>query len=302
MKVLPIAILCGLFCGTLGTLSAVWTVLCIGRGDFLTAAVTLGIAAFCFGFIIPFFKVVPGNIAPRAKFDDEGTTFRPDGGIDIPIQISVFGLVLACALFVIFAPLGKVDIPVPPSMRYSIPFTSGVVVLMGVPLVWRNLRRGSTKYLRVTPNGYELAQGWGSASGDWEQVQDVSDEAPGQKAPTPGAVVFVMSDDSSHTVAAVESHRMVWRCDSWFGSTGSTRTAAANSPTAEPSSGLPRSVSTHLRSRRACARCTQMTACRCADTHARRSGLGCQRHRSLGCVAEERQRLLEIQLHRGSVV
>jgi hypothetical protein len=202
MKVLPIAILGGVLCGTFGVFSAVWTVLFIVRGELLNAAVTLGVSAFCFGFVIPFFKVVPRNIAPRVKFDNGGTTFRPDGGIDIPIQISVFGLVLASALFVIFAPLGKVDIPVPPSMRYSIPFTCGVVVLMGVPLVWRNFRRGGTKYLRLTPSGYELAQGWGSASGDWEQVQDVTDEAPGQQAPTPGAVVFVMSDDSAQTLAA----------------------------------------------------------------------------------------------------
>jgi hypothetical protein len=202
MKVLPIAILCGLFCGTLGMLSAVWTVVCIGHGDFLTAAVTLGIAAFCFGFIIPFFKVIPGNVAPRAKFDDEGTTFRPDGCIDIPIQISVLGLVVASALFTIFAPLGKVNIPVPHSMRYSIPFTSAVVVLIGVPLVWRSLRRGSTKYLRLTPAGFELEQGWRSASGDWAQVQDVTDQAPGQHAPTPNAIVMVMADGSAPTLAA----------------------------------------------------------------------------------------------------
>jgi hypothetical protein len=202
MKVLPIAILCGLFCGTLGTLSAIWTALCFGRGDFVTAAVTLGVAAFCFGFIIPFFKVIPGNIASHANCDGEGTTFRPDRGIDIPIQISIFGLVLASALFTIFAPLGKVDIPVPPSMRYSIPFTTGVFLLMGVPLVWRNFRRGGIKYLRLTPEGFELEQGWRSQSGDWAQVQGVNDEAPGPQAPTPDAIVFVMSDGSAPTLAA----------------------------------------------------------------------------------------------------
>jgi hypothetical protein len=202
MKVLPIAILSGLLFGTLGVFSAVWTVLFIVRGELITAGVTLGVSAFCLGFIIPFLKVVPRNIDPRVKFDGGGTTFRPDSGIDIPIQIAVFGIVLACALFVTFAPLGKVDIPMPHSMRYSIPFTSGLLLVMGVPLVWRNFLRGGTKYLRLTPSGYELAQGWGSASGDWEQVQDVTDDVPGQQAPTPGAVVFVMSDDSAHTLAA----------------------------------------------------------------------------------------------------
>jgi hypothetical protein len=202
MKVLPIAVLSGLFCGTLGTLSAIWAVLSVIRGEFPTAVVTLGVSVFCFGFIIPFLKVVPGNVAPCTEYDDEGTTFRPDRGVDIPIQASLFGLVVACALFAIFAPLGKVNIPVPPSMRFSIPLVCAVVVLIGVPMVWRNLRRGSTKYLRLTPDGFELAQGWRSVSGDWEQLQGVTDEAPGQQAPTPGAVVFVMSDDSAPTLAA----------------------------------------------------------------------------------------------------
>jgi hypothetical protein len=49
---------------------------------------------------------------------------------------------------------------------------------------------------------FELAEGWSSQSGDWVQVKDVTDEAPGQQVPTPGAVVFVMSDDSAPTISA----------------------------------------------------------------------------------------------------
>jgi hypothetical protein len=202
MKVLPIAILSGLLFGALGVLSLVWAVLSIVRGELLTAGVTLGVSTFCFGFIIPFLKIVPGKVAPRVECDDEGTTFRPDRGVDIPIQVSVFGLVVASALFTIFAPLGKVDIEVPPSMRFSIPLVSAVIVLIGAPLVWRNFRRGSTKYLRLTPAGFEIAQGWRSQSGDWAQVEDVTDDVPGQQAPTPGAVVFVMSDERAPTLAA----------------------------------------------------------------------------------------------------
>ena len=87
-------------------------------------------------------------------------------------------------------------------MRYSIPFMSSVLVVTGVPLLWRNLRRGCTKYLRLTPDGFELAQGWRSESGDWDQVKDVTDAAPGQQTSTSGPVVFVMSDGSAPTIAA----------------------------------------------------------------------------------------------------
>ena len=92
--------------------------------------------------------------------------------------------------------------PVPPATRYSIPFTAGVLVLTTAPLLWRNLRRGCTKYLRLTPGGFELEEGWRSESGDWDQVKDVTDAAPGQQTSTSGPVVFVMSDGSAPTIAA----------------------------------------------------------------------------------------------------
>ncbi len=202
MKILPLAILCGLFFGSFGVFSAAWTVIFIVRGEFLNAVVALGASAFCLGFVIPFLAVVPGNVAPRAEVDAGGTTFWPDRSVDIPIQISLVGGVIASAIYTIFAPAGMVTIPMPPALRYSIPFTAGVLVLTGVPFVWRNFRRGSTSRLRLTPGGFEFSQGWRPQFGDWEDVKDVTGEAPGQQAPTPGSVVWVMSDDTAHTFAA----------------------------------------------------------------------------------------------------
>jgi hypothetical protein len=202
MKVLPIAILSWLLFGAMGSLSLILALRCIARGEFLTAVVTLGVSAFCFGLIIPFLKIVPGKVTPRVEFDDAGTTIRPDRGIDIPVLVSLFGLVVASALIAVLTPLGKLDIPVPAAMRFSLPFVSAVIVLTGAPLLWRNLRRGSTKYMRLMPGGFELAQGWLSHSGDWAEVEDVTDEAPGQTAPTPNAIVMVMADGSAPTMAA----------------------------------------------------------------------------------------------------
>jgi hypothetical protein len=136
------------------------------------------------------------------EFDDAGTTIRPDRGFDIPVLVSLFGLVVAGALIAVLAPLGKLDIPVPPAMRFSLPFVNAVIVLTGAPLLWRNLRRGSTKYMRLMPRGFELALGWLSHSGDGAEVEDVTDEAPGQTAPTPNAIVMVMADGSAPTTAA----------------------------------------------------------------------------------------------------
>ncbi len=173
------------------------------RGEYLTAVAALGASAFCYGLITPLVKVVRGRQAPRVDVDDAGTTFRPDRGIDIPIQVSLFGLVPASALITVLLPSGKWDVPVPPFMRYSLPFMSGVIVVTGAPMLWRNVSRGgSTKYLRLTPAGFELSQGRRSHARDWEQVRDIADEAPGKQAPTPGAIVFVMSDGSAPTIAA----------------------------------------------------------------------------------------------------
>jgi hypothetical protein len=199
---LPTAILAWLFFGAIGTVAAILAVRSAVQGEYLSAVVALGGCAFCYGLIFPLVKVVRRKQAPLVEVDDAGTTFRPDRGIDIPIQVSLVGAVVASALIAVLIPLGKLDIPVPRFMRYSLPFMSAVIVAMGAPMLWRNVSRGSTKYLRLTPNGFELSEGFRSNSGDWEHVQDVSDEAPGQKAPTPGAVVFVMSDDSAPSIAA----------------------------------------------------------------------------------------------------
>ncbi|MGV0715891.1 hypothetical protein ABQE93_10835 [Mycolicibacterium sp. XJ662] len=196
MKMLPLAILCALLFGPVGILSAVWAVVNIARGDFLTATVSAGFAVFCLGFIIPFARTVPGKVSPRGEFDSEGTTIRPDRGIDVPLQASLLGLVVAGGLYAIFAPLGMVEIPVPEQFRLYFPFVTAVTAIMGAPIVWRTFRRGSLQYLRLTPNGFKFVQGWRPQEGDWTQVVDVTDASPNESAPTPSAIVVVMSDES----------------------------------------------------------------------------------------------------------
>jgi hypothetical protein len=157
---------------------------------------------FCLGFIVPFAKTVPGKVSPGGEFDDAGTTIRPDRGIDIPIQVSLLGLVVASGLFAILAPLGKLDIPVPEQMRLYLPFVSAVAALIGAPISWRTLRRGSLQYLRMTSNGFVIVQGWRPQSGAWAQVTDVTDVAPSQSAPMPSAIVVVMTDGNVLTLPA----------------------------------------------------------------------------------------------------
>lgn len=186
----------------LGVFIAVSTVIYVFHGEFLNAVVTLGATVFCFGFVIPFFTTIPGKAAPRVIVDEGGTTFWPDRSVEMPLYIGLLGAVTACALYTIFAPAGMVTIPIPHSVRSSSPFATGVLVIMGVPLLWRYFRRGSTKYLRLTPIGFELEENWRTASGQWDQVKDVADESSDKKRARSGPIVFVMSDDSTPTIAA----------------------------------------------------------------------------------------------------
>lgn len=198
------AILAWLFMGCIGTIAACLTVRSVVRGEYPSALAALGGSVFCYGLITPLAKVVRGKQTPRVNVDDDGTTFRPDPGIDIPVQVSLIGGVVAGGLVAVLVPLGKLDIPIPSGLRYAIPFMAALIVVIGAPMLWRNISRGgTTKYLRLSTQGFELSEGLRSASGDWAQVEEISDQVPTQQARSAGdAVVFVMSDKSAHTIAA----------------------------------------------------------------------------------------------------
>jgi hypothetical protein len=199
---LPLAIVGGLVFGSLGALAAIGAVVAIVHCELLTATVALGMSVFCLGLIVPLFTVVPGRTTPRCAFDESGTTIRPDRRIDVPIQMSLLGLTVASGLFAMLGPLGKLDVPVPTEMRISLPVAAAITAVTSAPILFRILLRGSTKYLRVAPVGFEFAQGWQSHRGDWTEVADITDVAPGQSTETKGAIVIVMSDGTALTFAA----------------------------------------------------------------------------------------------------
>ena len=197
-----VAVLYGLSFGAIGFLCAWVAITQCMRGELPSAAVAVGGMAFCWGLVIPLFKIVPGRVRPRIHTDNDGTTFRPDLGLDIPIQVALGGGVIASVLLLALLPAGQLTIPVPPSMRYSLPFTAAVVAVLGTPMLWRNIKRGSSRYVRLDEKGFEVAQGWSRRCGEWTALIDVAAAAPRQQAPTRGTIAFVLSDDDACTVAA----------------------------------------------------------------------------------------------------
>lgn len=198
MKVLPLALLLAIFLIPLGLLNAAWAVISISSGEYLTVAVVLGLAVFCFGFIVPFMKIVPGNVAPRGVSDRDGTVIRPDPGIEWPMLAAFSGLVIASGLFAILFPINRLDIPVPSAMRVYLPFMAAAIALIGAPIVWRMLRLGGAYRLTLTREGFDLHSGGGRPrTGSWAHVVDVTDAVPGRTAADdPNTIVIVMSDGS----------------------------------------------------------------------------------------------------------
>jgi hypothetical protein len=103
----------GLAVGIPSLLGLVWTVISISRHHYLTSAVALGFAIFGFGLLVPIVLAKTGRAKVRGDYGADGTLVRPDRRIDAISQVTAFAQVLAMSLYVIFAPLGRVDIPVP---------------------------------------------------------------------------------------------------------------------------------------------------------------------------------------------
>jgi hypothetical protein len=192
----------GLWVGSLGIFGFVVGLHYLVRGELPSAFVAFGATVFCAGFVIPTFKVAPGRVLPRIESDSTGTMFRPDRGVEIPMQVAMAGALVSCALILILLPAGRLAIPVPPNMRWALPFTAAVMVVAIPPMLWRNIKRGSASYLRLTDRGFEFAQGWQPRSADWTSVRDIASEVPDQKAQTPGAIVFVLDDGTTMSFTA----------------------------------------------------------------------------------------------------
>ncbi|BBX68276.1 hypothetical protein [Mycolicibacterium psychrotolerans] len=191
-----VVIIAAVVFGAFGVFTAIVACVQLMRQEVPSAIVAMGATVFCLGFVVPAFKTVPGRVMPRVQSDGRGTTFRPDRGIEIPIQVAMAGALVSSVLILVLLPLGRLAIPVPPNMRYALPFTSAFLVAGIAPMLWRNIRRGSMSYLRLTAHGFEMVQGWRPQGADWAFVKDVASEVPNQKAQTPSTIVFVLSDDT----------------------------------------------------------------------------------------------------------
>lgn len=186
-------------------LCLVWAVISLGRGEYLTVVVVLGLALAFVGLEASLVLVIRGRVSPRAEFGDQGTTIRPDRAVDGLLQWATVAAVAAMATYAIFTPQGRIDIPLPYGNQRMFTIVAIGVALTGIVNLWQMFKRGGLSFQRLTADGFELGQGVSSVHGEWDAVADIADRRPG-KPPPLRATLFVKFRDGRTRTQAIDSY------------------------------------------------------------------------------------------------
>lgn len=186
-------------------LCIVWAVISLGRGEWLTTVVVLGVALSFVGFEASLLLVLRGKVRPRVGFDYEGTTIRPDRAADGFLKWATVPLAIAVATYAIFALQGKIDIPVPYGNQRMWGTIAIGLTLAGIVSLWRTFRPGGVSFVRLSPSGFEMSQGSSSMKGEWGDVVAISDRRP-EKSPPLRAMIFIKFRDDRFRTLVVDSY------------------------------------------------------------------------------------------------
>jgi len=181
-----------------------WIVQLLVRGDYLTAGFAAGLLVYMATFTAGFAMVSlnPGKVRRVLTSEPGGTIFRPSRVWVRSIVLSTIAALVSGIIFVCYVPSGRLGIPFE-GLGYSI----GVAWLV----CWLTylLLRGWSKgwgHLKLSPDGFELASVAGpTASGAWDDVLNVIDEAPKGKVSRCPAVM-VMKDVPPQVINGLQAY------------------------------------------------------------------------------------------------
>jgi hypothetical protein len=189
--------------GASGVVAAAWTVGALGRGDFLTAAITAGGTVFtlgtCAALVVTRFKQVP----LRGSADMDGTVLRPDPLGAALTCITFAAVVPSGVLYVIYVPKRVIDIPLSRGEQIFTPILIGFLVALAVGGLIAYARRGPG-YLLLSPQGFEIRELVSTKRGSWSEVTDVTDNAPGVKARHP--IVILTKDGQPQIIQGASGY------------------------------------------------------------------------------------------------
>lgn len=193
MMIIAVLLSFGFF-GTIAALSVFWAVVSFTRGEYLTTLTVLAVAVFCCAFLAQVAIAKSHRVKVRGQFSAAGTLLRPDRRVDVVYQVSLVAAFAAMLLYAIFAPLGQMDIPIPPGLGpvyFSIGSAAGAVILaLGL---WQMFSRGGKSSLLLDGGGFQLHAS-SSVHAGWDDVHDVTDHRPRGQQSARDLLVIVLAD------------------------------------------------------------------------------------------------------------
>lgn len=168
-----------IFFGGIGALCVMWAVVVLIRGEYLTAIVMAGFAVFLLNMVLAMGLTQFGRVSIHGRVESGGTELRVDRVFERLVSIAIIALIPSGIVFVCFAPIGRIDIPLNRGAQIFFPLGVAFMVYWSLLLLCRAKARGGWGYLRLTPDRFELVNVFHTAaSGSWDDVIDVTDKAP----------------------------------------------------------------------------------------------------------------------------
>ncbi len=188
-----------------GAFVAVWAVIWLTRGSYLTAALCIGSSLLLFSLVFFVAYSLSGAARPRGEFGSEGTKVRPQKYADL---IFITGLaigVIAAASYLIFSYFEMLDfVPTGTVTRRLIPAGCIFYVIYGTPVLYRMFKYRAGSHLRLDQHGFEVWDGqWNSFKrGKWENVEQILDHPPKGKSSFNAVIVFALPKGHSAKLAS----------------------------------------------------------------------------------------------------
>jgi hypothetical protein len=143
--------------------------------------------------------VSSGRTSLRAETDSDGTVLRPDRLFSTLMIVGFAFVVPSGLVFIVYAPTGRLDIPISRGYQIFSPIVMAIAVVAAVVGLVSVLRRGGIGYLKLTPEGIDIANIISTKYVDWDDVVDVKDDTD-TKRRTRKAIVFCLKDGSEEIV------------------------------------------------------------------------------------------------------
>src|SRR3954452_1954618 len=124
-------------------------VVSVGRGEYPTVAVTVGLALGFLGVESAVILALAGKVKPRIAVRDGETTIRPDLVFDRLLLWATVVAVVAIATYAIFAPQGMIDISPPYGTQRMWTFAAIGISLTGIANLWSLFNRGGNSFQRL---------------------------------------------------------------------------------------------------------------------------------------------------------